>query len=313
MAMSAKTRGQVEQVSTLDRGALEKLRSQLAGDYQRSRSQTLTPEVVAELTELAGAIETVSKELEARQAQDLGQTVAGLDEQVAAAIGEGNAEAPTTPVVPAPTELHEQLAALDSRVGSVSGAAPPTAPTQPMAAMEPTAPTGWRARLSRIRRPGQPGGGGGRLQRILFPAGLAAALLGIILVVVGIVAGVSSASSDRSSASQDRAATRSSLAQEQSAAAIRDAITRASTSLSKAVSSLTDADNALTHSEDSIIGAFNNATGLSNAGNTSGAIAGYQSQTAAIADVGNKLKADQAQLAAAQQSLGALQAQVSQR
>jgi len=302
MALSSTVRGQLEQVATLDQASLEKLESQLAGDYQQSRSQTLTPEVVAELTELASAIETVSNELGARKARALDETVASLDREVAAAVGGAPAAGPTPQVAPTPVEMNEQLAALDSRVGaaSASGAAPPTAPA------------GWRARLQRIRPAGKPGGTGKTQPTALFWGGVAAAVLGVILLVVGIVAGFSSASSDHSSADQARAATRSSLAQEQSAAAIRDAIAHASTSLSNAVSSLTDADNALTSSEDSIVGAFNNATGLSNAGNISGAIAGYQSQTGAIADAGNKLKANQSQLAAAQQSLGALQAQVNQ-
>ena len=85
-----------------------------------------------------------------------------------------------------------------------------------------------------------------------------------------------------------------------------------SATLRNEVKSLTDAGNQLTDAKDAITNAFNNATGLSNAGNVAGAVAGYQSQSAAIADLDTKLKASQDQLAKAQQSLGALQTRQSQ-
>src|ERR1035437_7353474 len=150
MAMSPKTRAQVEQAPTLDPSSLVQLTGELTGEYQRCRSQALTPEVVAELSELVGAIETISKELAARKSQELDERVAALDREVAQAVEEGNSEVPTPAVAqpPPPADLNEQLAALDSRVGAVSDATPPVAQT------------GWRSWRQRIGPRGQPGGTG---------------------------------------------------------------------------------------------------------------------------------------------------------
>ncbi len=305
MAISQETREQVEKASTLDRGSLEKLENQLTGEYQRSRSQAVTPGLVAELTELAGAIETVSSELRARKSHELDETVAALDQQVAGAVQDATADAPTLPVVPAPTDLHEQLAALDNRVATTSDATLPSAQT----GTPPSAPTQGRSWLQRLRPSGEPGGSGAGARTPLFWGGIAAAVLGVILVVLGIVIGFSSASSDRSSADQAKAATQNSQAQEQQASAARDAITTASSELHTEMNSLVDAGNQLTDASGKITDAFNHATDLSNAGNSAGAVAAYQAQNAAIADLDQKLKAVQNQLAKAQQSLGALQTQ----
>jgi len=110
MALSAWTRAQLDKLPTLGDGALQELDDQLTSDYELDHALELTPDVVAELTELAAAIESVSKELSARKAHQppevaqsagiavvLNAPVAPLDSHV-----EASAIAPPTTVPASP-------------------------------------------------------------------------------------------------------------------------------------------------------------------------------------------------------------------
>ena len=140
------------------------LTGELTGEYQRCRSQALTPEVVAELSELVGAIETISNELAARKSHadqarvaEPGVQASPKAEEVAPVALAGAPEgAPlTAPPVATPSP---ELAPLATRgrggsddqtppeppSGPTGGSAAPDTPTPP-----PTPPpqSWWRRRV----------------------------------------------------------------------------------------------------------------------------------------------------------------------